>query len=128
MRAPEGAVAWTPDGWVFDGPPAALDDGRLVLVVSDDGELRGVQPADRAPLAAVLRIDRDALETAGAVAALDRRTHALLTALSHRVSVLEEAHAGLAARVADVGDRLAGLDTSAALELADIRRRLTALE
>ena len=39
MIAPTGAVAWTPeDGWLYrdDPVPVALEDGDVVLVVSDD--------------------------------------------------------------------------------------------
>ena len=60
IRAPQGAIAWTvADGWLYDGDllPTSVEAGEMVLVVSDDGYLRGVAHYDRTPLASLLRID-----------------------------------------------------------------------
>lgn len=138
MRAPQGAVAWTPeDGFLYrnDPVPVALEAGDLVLVVSDDGELRGVTPHDRAPLAAMLRVDGDLAdvvtrldEIADELAVLERQAGARLTAAVHRLSTLEELHARLAERVSDLGDRAEGLDTGLATEVAALKHRVRTLE
>lgn len=65
VRVPNGAQAWIArEAWLYeaDGVPVELAAGQLVLVVSDDGYVRGIGPDDLAPLAAVLRIDGDVTE------------------------------------------------------------------
>lgn len=138
MKAPAGAVAWVPeDGFLYrnDPLPVALEDGDLVLIVSDDGELRGVQPHDRAPLSAILRVDADLVdvvtrldEVADELVVLERQVSARMTAVVHRVGVVEELHARLAERVSDLGDRAEGLDTAVASEVAALTARLRQLE
>ena len=75
IRAPHGAVAWTPaNGWLYspDDVPILLEDGDLVIVVSDDGVIRGVTSHDRAPLSAVLRIDGDVSELVARIGDLEQ--------------------------------------------------------
>lgn len=66
MRAPQGAIAWTPAiGWMYE--PVDLRErvtaGHYVLVVSErDGIVRGLTETTTAPLSAVLRIDADVTE------------------------------------------------------------------
>lgn len=139
LRAPAGAIGWTPDsGWIYDEheAPAALEEhGGLVLVVSDDGMVRGVTSSDRAPLSAVLRVDGDLVdvvtrldEVADELAVLERQAGARLIALLHRVDTLEGVHARLAERVSDIGDKQIGQDTDLAVEVAALKSRVRRLE
>ena len=75
----------------------------MVLIISADGVVRGVQPHAVAPLAAVLRIDADLAEVVARLDDLADRAHGLdvseatdvyelrarVTALVHRVRQLE---------------------------------------
>jgi hypothetical protein len=65
VRAPQGAVGWTPrNGFIYEPVdlPTRVTDGDYVLVVSDDGFIRGVTAVTTAPLVAVLRIEADVTE------------------------------------------------------------------
>lgn len=75
IRAPHRAVAWTPaGGWLYspDDVPILVEDGDLVIVVSDDGVIRGVTNHDRAPLSAMLRIDGDVSQLVERIADLEQ--------------------------------------------------------
>lgn len=106
LRAPVGAVGWSPDaGWLYDTQEVVkrVDRDAYVLVVSNDGYLRGVTPTDRAPLVAVVRVDGDLAEVVARLDDLADRAHGLdvseatdvnelrarVTALVHRVDRLE---------------------------------------
>jgi hypothetical protein len=65
VRAPQGAVGWTPrDGWAFDVAelPTHVEDGDYVLTVSADGLIRGLTAVTTAPLIALLRVEADVAE------------------------------------------------------------------
>jgi hypothetical protein len=65
VRAPQGAVGWTPRaGWAFDVAelPTHVEDGDYVLTVSADGLVRGVTAVIGAPLLALLRVEADVVE------------------------------------------------------------------
>lgn len=123
IPAPQGAIAWTPDtGYLYEPGevPIHVETGAVVLVVSDDGQLRGVKAHDRVPLAAVLRVEGDIAEVvmrlddlgdhvAGidtSVASDSNGLRARTDALVARVERLTEMHARLAERVSDIGDRV----------------------
>lgn len=98
IRAPQGALAWTPArGYLYEPAevPAHVEAGELVLVVSDDGYLRGVAHYDRAPLASLLRVEGDLAE--------------------------------IVARLDDLGDTVAGIDTGIATDVNMLRARMDAL-
>lgn len=126
IRAPQGAIAWTAvDGFAYDEHevPRHVDAGELVLVVSSDGMLRGVQPHDHAPMIAVVRVEADVVEViqrleelAGGTASVRdvNELRARMTAAVHRVDVLE--------------DRATGLDTGLAVEVAALKHRVRRLE
>ena len=100
IRAPQGALAWTPaEGYLYERSEIAVHvaAGSMVLVVSDDGYLRGVTERDRAPLAALLRLEGDLTEVVRrlddlgeAVAGFDAGVAVDLSALKGRVRRLEE--------------------------------------
>lgn len=92
IRAPHGAIAWTAaDGWLYEGEPvpSSEDSGDLVLVVSDDGYVRGVAHYDRAPLAALLRIETDLVEMVRRLGELADLAQGLDTGLAVEVSMLK---------------------------------------
>ena len=109
IRAPAGAIAWTPDdGWLYHAAdlPERVTAGHYTLVVSDDGHLRGVSDTQPAPLAAVLRIDADVSE------------------LVQRVGDLAEEQTAQSDRWAAM---LAGASAGEALDVSELRRQLRAL-
>jgi len=106
LRAPAGARGWTPaDGWLYDGDelPERVDEGPM-LVVSDDGMLRGVTRRDRAPLTAVLRVDADLAEVVARLDDLGDRLVGVDTAEATDVNELRARVTALVRRV----DRLEG--------------------
>ena len=108
LRAPAGARGWTPaDGWLYDGdelPRQVEGAGDMVLVVSDDGMVRGVQPHAVAPLAAVLRVDADLAEVVARLDDLGDRLVGVDTAEATDVNELRARVTALVRRV----DRLEG--------------------
>ena len=92
VRAPQGALAWTAvHGWLYEHEmaPSPTDTRDLLLVVSEDGYLRGVAFHDRAPLVAVLRIDGDLTEIVARIDNLADRVVGLDTGLAVEVSMLK---------------------------------------
>lgn len=92
VHAPQGALAWTAmGGWRYAGDraPSTTETGDLVLVVSDDGYLRGVTLHDRAPLIALLRIDGQLTEIVARIDQLADRVAGLDTGLAVDVSMLK---------------------------------------
>lgn len=62
IPAPQDALGWSPeDGFIYDRKVLTdrLAQGWYVHMISDDGRLYGVMAQDRAPLAAVLRLEGD---------------------------------------------------------------------
>jgi hypothetical protein len=95
IRAPQGAIAWTPtDGWLYERAemPTRIEGGDVVYVVSADGRVRGITPSMTAPLAAVLRIDAD-------LADLVTRLNDLAEAHSDEITELRGRQDALVARV-----------------------------
>lgn len=107
VAAPDGAIAWSVSlGFIddLDELTEARIDGDLLLPVTDDDPAGLVASVEGdAPLACVVRIDRE-----------------LLT--------LTRVLARLAERVSDLGDRAAGLDTGIAVEVAQLKTRVRKLE
>jgi hypothetical protein len=66
VRAPQGAVAWTPElGWVFaiDSVPTMIrEDQYIVLVSPVDGRAAPIPVNQLAPLIAVMRLDTELIE------------------------------------------------------------------
>ena len=100
VRAPQGAVAWTPQaGWVYDHlelPQRVEGDSYVLMVSEHDGRLRGVTANDTAPLLAVLRVEADVAE--------------------------------IVRRLDDLADRAEGASTDVAVEVAALKRRVRKLE
>jgi len=99
IRAPQGAIAWTPDlGYLYEREevPRHVEASSVVLVVGSDGWLEGVTNHDRALLTSLLRIDAD----------LDQ----------------------LVQRLDELADRAAGLDTGLAVEVNALKGRVRQLE
>ena len=91
VRAPQGALGWSPDGgWLYEPTEvrSSVDAGHMTLVVSDDGWLRGVTDHDRAPLAAVLRIDGDLVEVVARLDQLAERAEAADTGNAVEIAAL----------------------------------------
>lgn len=102
VRAPQGARGWTASGgYVYDETemPRRLEGGAMLLVVSADGYVRGVQPHATAPLAAVLRLDGDVAEVVLRLDELGDELHGRQSAVADRLDQLTRLHAELAARV-----------------------------
>lgn len=111
VTPPPGAVGWTvADGWLFDEhtAAAALDRGS-VHVVAQDGHCH-VGDHEHAPIASVMRADRQRVE------------------LAIQIDDLQRMHARLSERVGDLGDKQAGLDTDQSMELIALKRRVRQLE
>lgn len=110
VQAPTGALGWGASRGFIDDTDELLEahgEGELVLDVTDvlDGRPFGVvaDVEGDSPLAVAVRIDRELTE-------------------------LRRAHARLAERVSDVGDKQVGQDTDLAVEVAAIKARVRRLE
>lgn len=65
VRAPQGAVGWTPTvGYVYDvrDLPDHIEPGHYVLVVSERDGMVHVNGIETAPLSAVLRLETNFVE------------------------------------------------------------------
>lgn len=74
IRAPQGAVGWTPTtGYVYDTRelPDHVDAGHYVIVVSESDGMVRLNSVESAPLAAVLRLETDVAELVARVADID---------------------------------------------------------
>lgn len=110
VQAPAGALGWTASrGFITDTDELyeARLEGELMLEVTDppDPQPWGVvaDVEGDCPLAVAVRVDREVAE-------------------------LRRLHVRLAARVSDLGDRAAGLDTGIATEVAALKARVRRLE
>lgn len=111
VLAPTGAIAWSPAAGFIDHPDELFElrgAGELLLDVTDaptgSGPMGVVEAVEGdAPLACIVRVDRE-------------------------VTDLRRVHAALAQRVSDLGDRAAGLDTGLAVEVAALKTRVRRLE
>lgn len=74
IRAPQGAVGWTPTlGWVYDvrDLPDHVNAGHFVIVVSESDGMVRLNSVETAPLAAQLRLETDMAELTNRVAEID---------------------------------------------------------